>query len=1124
MVAFLRTSGRWLIWLAAAAWLALLAPAHAQDRAQPVAAELSAKMEAGFARLVFTFPEELKADVQLRGNVLVVKFARPVKVAVDQVQPALRELVSAARADPDNTAVRIAFSHKVSVNVMEAGEKLFVDVMPEGWTGLPPGLPQDVVDELTRRAREAEKKAKHLPVVQRAWKPVKLRYAEAPAFARFAFTLGEPVQISTEQDGQEFRITFAAPLKIELGEVQAALPPSVVALDADYADGVAVLRMVLAPYATLRHFREENAFVVDVTPPPPTKPEQIQGEIPAPEQNVQAEVAPQPAPQTMPQQNAANTPKQDMAAPMPPVAPLEGPNPQAAPMKPDAPGTVTATVTASPAGLRLAFPFREPVAAAVFRRGDRVFIVFDTKERINIGELTEDKSRMFADAVLADIPDAKVIRLKLKGGWLTSVESDGKNWTIHFADAVIAPSKPLAIRRLSEENGAAVAVPLEGADRGKVHRINDSEIGDDIRVVTAAVPARGVLRGQDFVEFKLLPSAHGIALLPIADDLEVALKGEFAMIGRPQGLALSAPQRAPVMRTERAGASALDAAVWEAEKNRRFRERESEILVAAAAAPVNQRRDARLQLATFYLANGLAAEAKGALESIVREDNKAPLNARFHLLRGLSELALGRPAKALEDLSNAELNASQDAALLRAAAFAELSRWGDVREHFRAGFAGLKLLPAELQRRVLFAALRAAVEVRDFSEAGRLLADLEATEVPASQAALFAVLAGRIAEGLGRYDRAESFYAAAAKDMDGSAAAEARFKLVEVKLSRGEYNRAKAVDRLEALAFNWRGDNIELETNRLLARLYVGEARYRDAFRLLDAALLSQANLPGTRTFQNEMAAVFEDLFLSDKADALPAIDALALYYDFAKLTPIGRRGDELIRRLSVRLVSVDLLDQASELLQHQVEFRLTGAAKAQVAARLAVVHLMNRKPQRAVAVLAATRLAELPQELREQRLLLESRGLMEANRFDQALNVISNMQGPEAERQRADVQWAAKRWRIAGEAIEKMLGERWNDETQLNEIERHDVLRAGLAYALAGETLALTRLKEKYGSRFEAGPEKAAFDQIGANPNPRVVSAAAKALSNVDSLAVFLKLYQAKYPSAQRQDQLSAR
>lgn len=1118
MVAFFRTSARWLISLAVAAWFTLPAPAFAQERPQPLAAELSARMEAGFARLIFTFPEELKADVQLNNNVLVVKFAKPVRVAVDQVRPALRDLVIAARADPDNRAVRIAFSQKVSVNMMEAGEKLFIDLLPEGWAGLPPGLPQDVVDELAKRARDAERKARNHPVVQRVWQPVKLRLAEAPAFARFAFTLGEPVQISTEQDGQEFRIIFAAPLKIDLGDAQAALPPSVVALETDYSDGVAVARLVLAPYATVRHFREQSAFVVDVTPPPATEPEQIQGVVPAPtpEQNAQAEAAPEP----MPQKNAANMPKQDMAAPLPPVMPLETPKPEMAPVKTDAPA-VTANAVTSPSGIKIAFSFREPVAAAVFRRGERVWIVFDTNERINIDELTEDKTRMFADATLADIPDAKVISLKLKGGWLTSIESDGQNWTVHFGDAVMSPTKPLTIRRLSEENGAALAVPLDGANRGKVHKIDDAEIGDDIRVITAFVPARGVLRGQDFVEFKLLPSAHGIALLPIADDLEVTLKPDFALIGRPKGLALSAAQRAPNMRPDRAVASPLDSGVWEAEKNRRFRERESEILAAAAAAPANQRHDSRMQLATFYLANGLAAEAKGTLEAIVREDNKMVLNARFYLLRGLSELSFGRPVKAIEDLSHTDLNGSQDAALLRAVAFADLSRWADAREHFRAGFAGLKLLPTELQRRVLFAALRAAVEVRDFAEAGRLIGDLEATEVPADQAAQFAALAGRIAEGLGRYDRAEALYEAAAKLLNGPASAEARFRLVEVKFSRGEFNRAKAIDRLESLAFNWRGGNLELDTNRLLARLYIAEARYRDAFRLLDAALLSQANLPGTRTFQNEMAAVFEDLFLSDKADALPAIDALALYYDFSKLTPIGRRGDELIRRLSDRLVSIDLLDQAAELLQHQVEFRLTGAAKAQVAARLAVVHLMNRKPQRAVAILAATRLADLPQDLREQRLMLESRGLMDANRFDQALGVISNLQGAEADRQRADVLWTAKRWRLAGESLEKMLGERWNDETALNEVERHDVLRAGLAYALAGETLALTRLKEKFGPRFEAGPEKEALAQIGANPNPRMVSAASKALANVDSLAVFLKLYQARYPAAQ---QLTAR
>ena len=70
----------------------------------------------------------------------------------------------------------------------------------------------------------------------------------------------------------------------------------------------------------------------------------------------------------------------------------------------------------------------------------------------------------------------------------------------------------------------------------------------------------------------------------------------------------------------------------------------------------------------------------------------------------------------------------------------------------------------------------------------------------------------------------------------------------------------------------------------------------------------------------------------------MSAIKALSLYYDFRELTPVGRRGDEMVRRLADKLVEVDLLGRAAELLNHQVENRLKGAARSQIAADLAVV------------------------------------------------------------------------------------------------------------------------------------------------------------------------------------------
>ena len=57
-----------------------------------------------------------------------------------------------------------------------------------------------------------------------------------------------------------------------------------------------------------------------------------------------------------------------------------------------------------------------------------------------------------------------------------------------------------------------------------------------------------------------------------------------------------------------------------------------------------------------------------------------------------------------------------------------------------------------------------------------------------------------------------------------------------------------------------------------------------------------------TRTIQDDAATAFNGLFLGGKGDAMPAIEALSLFYDFREMTPIGRKGDEMIRRLADRL------------------------------------------------------------------------------------------------------------------------------------------------------------------------------------------------------------------------------
>ena len=521
-------------------------------------------------------------------------------------------------------------------------------------------------------------------------------------------------------------------------------------------------------------------------------------------------------------------------------------------------------------------------------------------------------------------------------------------------------------------------------------------MGDTLFVVTALAPARGFLKALDFVEFRALPSAHGVALQPLADDLNAEISTDRIVVSRPDGLSLSAALNSVDQAVHRR--HVLDAQSWGFDRQADFTERKSQLIHAAADAPDSRRLTARCDLARFFLARDMFVEAKAVLDVAVADNPPTTEDAASMVLRAIANIMIGRADSALKDLSNPFVGNQHDAALWRALANARLGKWTEARDGFRDAEAAMSTLPLEFQRTMLRDMLRASIEVGDVTSAAGQLNEFELIGISRELEPAIAVLSGRLAEALGRVDDALRAYRAATDSWDRLAAAQGRLREIQLQHGRGTQNRADTIADLETLTTMWRGDQTEIEGLQLLARLYTEEGRYRDAFNVMRAALRAHPNSDMTRRIQEEAMSTFDSLFLGGKGDALPAIDALALFYDFRELTPIGRRGDEMIRRLADRLVSVDLLDQAAELLQHQVDHRLQGAARAQVATRLAVIYLMDRKPDRALATLHATRVADLNNDLRNQRLLLEARALSDLGRHDVAYEVIANISGREGD------------------------------------------------------------------------------------------------------------------------------
>ena len=1294
--------------------LACAAPASA--KADPFKASVTADVSGGFARFIFTLSDDIDASAHAAGNVLIISFDKPVVLSVERLPAQVSEYVAAARRDPDGRAIRMALERKVTVNSIIAADKLFVDLLPDTWSGPPPGLPQDVVEELARRAREAERAERlaHKAEEQKKLVPVAVHVAEQPTFTRYVFDVPDKTSVSAERGKDRLTLTFDVPLAFDLADAEAALPPTVASIHSEAEQDQTFVRFSFLAPVDLRTFRDGKSYVVDLVkedavspvrdkaaanvlpmgsgletgpstkpaaeargvaaapapdsdrpvirapatvvapqnPPmaprvdapaaelaaPPKAPEpkaaesktsepkmsepkgsepktsepkmsEPKGSEPGPPEPALSQSQPKaseaksseskepaakpaaqpalaaavqpalpatlgpPAAQGMPAQAAPAqaapaqaspaqaapaqaapaqaTPAQAapaQAAPAAPngAAPAAAANAEAPPAAVKAPpqasapppaaapavrtprdgkadGTVPAEMSRQGANLKLTFPFLTPTATAVFHRADTLWVVFDSSSTIDLAALVGEASGTIRGAEFSRDGDAAIVRLRLDHPHLSSIVPEGKGWSLIIGDTVADPTRALDItRNLIGPTRASVTIVFDQPHR--LHRLRDPEVGDDLLVVTGFGPARGFINEQDFVEFHALASTQGVVIEPLADDLHIEMAADKIVIGRPGGLTLSASLQS-VLRGTALRPMMFDAQVWGLDREAIYSQRQSDLIAAAAAAPPSKRMPQRLDLARFYIARDMFPEAKGVLDVVLGENRPAAEDVTASVLRAVAEVMMDRPDAALKDLANPALGDQHDAPLWRAMAYAGQGKWGQARDSFKLVEAAVATLPIELQRVALKSQMRAAIEVGDFAGAADELNDLETIGLPHELQPAISVLVGRLSEGMGRNEDALTAYRTAADSWDRPAAAQGRLREAALRYMLGDLKREDILSDLETLTTIWRGDETEVAALEIMARLYTEEGRYRNSFYVMRSAVSAHPDSDMTRRIQDAAATTFDGLFLAGKDDGLSAIDALALFYDFRELTPIGRRGDEMIRRLADRLVSVDLLDQASDLLQYQVDHRLQGAARAQVAIRLAVIYLMNRKADRALATLRGSRTADLANELRNQRLLLEARAMSDLSRYDLALEVIANIEGREAIRLRSDILWAARRWALSAEQIELYYGDRWKDWQPLNDVERADILRAAVGYALGEDALGLGRLRERYTAKMSETPDARAFEVVSAplGTSGTEFRNIARAAASVDTLEGFLRDLQSRYPDANVISQSSA-
>ena len=1114
-------AGRWgvrtLGWLGFCLTLlaVLLVPAAAManDRAK-----LFATAEKNYGRIVIDFPARLDLPpykLQSDNGVLSIVFDAPVDVTLPDIAALVPNYVSVARVDPDGRGIRFGLRSTFSVDHMEAGEQLFIDLLPPNWQGLPPGLPPEVIANLARRAKEAavladqRRKAEQARISHAA---AEVRMGRNPTFMRVEVEWNVDTEASYAFDpkSRTGNLDFEWPVPIDLHLVQGNLPKELQGVDnLVTADGS---RIVFHPAeGTVPRFYKVSPrdFIVDID---------TASSVPADPNPAAAATAKAFQTELQASRSGASWWLPALRSVVPPWA-----EPALAVFAAGPPAPITPTISTVGSTVRITFPFDRETPAAVFRRGNVVWMLFDTTTSINAPPSTTALDSFATSLTVVPAGELQVVRLDVSPQRLATLGSEGRAWVLSIGDMLLNATEPLTLNRRTDRNGLYEIV----ADLGRparLHHFHDPVVGDTLDVVTTYPPARGVVRDLDFVDFEALRSVHGLVIRPSHDDVSVKVDKTAAVISAPGGLIVSSPDTLASAAASAASSAPrtdfIDLGPLKEDNPVKFNEKQQKLAAAAASTEGAARDAARLDLARFYLANRFGYEAIGVLHVLQDGLKTDDLRNTSQIMLAAADTIAGRPADALPILDSPAFADEVDAKVWRALAETDAGDYAAAKSDAIAAAPVIGSYPVWVQTRFLLAAIRSALETGDTQVAEQFRKQVSFGDLDRDQVSLYQLLSGRIAEAEGRTDEALDTYGQVIAADIRPTRAEAVYRTILVLDRTGKLDLAKATKTLAAEAMLWRGDSLEAHMDKLLASLYFRAGRYRDGFETAKSALEVFPSSPTTEALADQAQGEFEDLYLNGKADQLPPVDALSLYYDFRSLTPPGTRGDEMIRNLAQRLVKVDLLSQAADLLTYQVDNRLKGAAKAEVAVQLALVQIANRQPQAALRILNSTELADLPPGLDRRRRLLEARALIDSNRLELALDVLGSIAGRDADQLRIEANWDAKNYEAAGDLLEAMYtpNAAGNSGPALTQSGRMDILRAAVAFALADDKIGLSRLRAKFSDALAKGPEWPMFDYVTSTiaqvGDPRL-AAAAKAVAGVDSLNAFLSSYRQVYGNA---------
>lgn len=801
-----------------------------------------------------------------------------------------------------------------------------------------------------------------------------------------------------------------------------------------------------------------------------------------------------------------------------------------APSAAPAPVVEQATLAPSPAADDITIPFDPKVgaAAAVFERAGYLYILFDRPVPPETAPAAASIPGLNAVVEPVTVPDAAGFRFPMPALMQAQVQREGTVWRIGLRRAAdLSPAEKGEALTITPDPEFALGSRLVVAapDVASVLSFKDPAVGDTLFVAPLSTPGPHLPVAHRFAQAQFLPSLQGLVVRPLDDRLVVQPVREGVEVSVPGGLSLSpsadlASVAPPPPPKEVEAEKLFDFKRWGQVPADKYIAGRQDRWHRLAEMPEAERNRGRLDLARFYIANGLAYEANGMLARVQEIQPDVDGRPEFLAVRGISRVLTGDLDGALADLSNKGLAGEPDADLWRAAALAGKQDYAGAHSLFQARKDQLAAYPDPFFVGLSLGAADAALK-QGQPEAAALILDkvVKRGGENGQQGPGVQFYRGLTMRALGDKEKALALFEQAMNGRDRLYAMRGKKEWIDTALDLGKIDAKEAAKRMEEMRFAWMGDALELANLRRLGEVHALAGNYPQAFETMRRTISLFPDTPEAKEIAADMTRTFTQIFAKDGAANMPPLEALGLYEQYRELTPPGPEGDLIIRKLAERLVEIDLLDRAAELLDHQVQYRLSGVEKAQVGTRLAGIRLLDGKPTEAVAALDASQVDGIPPELAEERRLLRARALSQSGKGLEAIQLLTDDLSSNANLLRVDIAMRDKQWPQAAQALGDVIGPPPAAGTALDAKKSGLVVQRAVALSLAQDNAGLEALRRDFGPLMEKTKDATAFRVLTRPDESAGLADAAtirSRITEIDLFRSFLDNYRAKSADTQ--------